>query len=852
MTVRDELLTWLLAQDPWQQDLARRLIARPQLDGDEWEAALAMVRGAFGADAGSSTPPAPLPLSADDLPETLQNLEAPRLVAFGQMRGVGAASPAYELRFEPDGLTVIYGQNAAGKTTYVRGLKRICRTVDCDEAILGNVFTSTAAGPPTAKIEYRLDGEVRAQQIDLSNPPDLGLQANSVFDARCAELYVDSRNAVAYVPSALLLLARLAATQDKMRVTLQAEAETLVAGLPSFPEFVKPSRVSSLLGTLSAGSNLDEIRALAELSEDEKNRLAELQAITSSSYSLEEAQMAEHDAAQAETLADEIEAISEMISEESATALSQAVRDVTVAREAVALAAREFGELPLPGVGTEPWQLLWEAARKFVETNATEFPPRTGARCPFCLETISSETETRLQHFERHIRGDVQVRARNAEELLANAVKALDPMRINACRGPFLASLEDREPELHSDLEEFLTAATRRMERMRDDPHGADEGTAQKAPTSSLREWSAKRAARGRVLRQAVDPEQQARLQQDLTELEARILLAPRLQEIAAAIQTYGRVAALRRAHSALATNRITATQRRLSETAVTASLKAKLAEALKALHCEHLPIDLTPYASVGEIQLALQLTGARGDPQVGAIASEGEKRALSLAFFLAEVATSEGAGGIVVDDPVSSLDDERREHIALRLAQEAHQRQVIVFTHDLPFMLDLIDQYGDERTLSVQGVWRLGEEVGRVDDHPPFKAMKFRARVGALSQQVEQWDSQSPPADFDEAWRRVCDFYARMRITWERAVEERLFRGVVQRFQRDVKTLALDDVVITPELVAAVKDGMTRCSMFVHDEPPAGSVSLPGRTQLAEDLMKLRDFEKETRSPGS
>ena len=203
-----------------------------------------------------------------------------------------------------------------------------------------------------------------------------------------------------------------------------------------------------------------------------------------------------------------------------------------------------------------------------------------------------------------------------------------------------------------------------------------------------------------------------------------------------------------------------------------------------------------------------------------------------------------------MVDDPVSSLDDERHAYIAERLVDEAQRRQVIVLTHDLPFMLDLIEQaeQADLRP-TVQGVWRLGNEVGRVDDRPPFKAMKLRPRVGVLDQRVAQWDNQPPPADFDEAWRRVSGFYADLRVTWERAVEERLFRGVVQRFQREVKTLALDSMVVTPELVAAINQGMTRCSQFVHDEPPGASVALPGRTELAADLAQLQEFERQTRS---
>jgi len=38
-----------------------------------------------------------------------------------------------------------------------------------------------------------------------------------------------------------------------------------------------------------------------------------------------------------------------------------------------------------------------------------------------------------------------------------------------------------------------------------------------------------------------------------------------------------------------------------------------------------------------------------------------------------------------VLDDPVASLDQARREYVARRLVGESRDRQVIVFTHDLP-----------------------------------------------------------------------------------------------------------------------------------------------------------------------
>ena len=61
---------------------------------------------------------------------------------------------------------------------------------------------------------------------------------------------------------------------------------------------------------------------------------------------------------------------------------------------------------------------------------------------------------------------------------------------------------------------------------------------------------------------------------------------------------------------------------------------------------------------------------------------SEGEQRALGLACFLADAVGQPVKHGIIVDDPVSSLDHVRLRRVANRLVREAASgRQVIIFT---------------------------------------------------------------------------------------------------------------------------------------------------------------------------
>ena len=86
-------------------------------------------------------------------------------------------------------------------------------------------------------------------------------------------------------------------------------------------------------------------------------------------------------------------------------------------------------------------------------------------------------------------------------------------------------------------------------------------------------------------------------------------------------------------------------------------------------------------------------------------VVSEGEQRCLAIASFFAELSTADDRSAIVFDDPVSSLDYRWREGVARRLVEEAKTRQVIVFTHDVVFLLRL-KELAEE------------EEVDQLDQH--------------------------------------------------------------------------------------------------------------------------------------
>jgi wobble nucleotide-excising tRNase len=72
-------------------------------------------------------------------------------------------------------------------------------------------------------------------------------------------------------------------------------------------------------------------------------------------------------------------------------------------------------------------------------------------------------------------------------------------------------------------------------------------------------------------------------------------------------------------------------------------------------------------------------------DARVAEVLSDGERRALTLAFVLAELRVGGNQSAVVLNDPVSSLDQTRREAVSRRLVDEASRRQVVIFMHPRP-----------------------------------------------------------------------------------------------------------------------------------------------------------------------
>ncbi|MFZ3375208.1 MAG: hypothetical protein WA183_06615, partial [Chthoniobacterales bacterium] len=147
-TVLEIILEWSADRPDWQRDALRRIVQAQKLTETDLPELVALCKRGH-TPTPSQTEPEAKPLLAAHLPANPGAGASVSLTAIQDVAAVNNLAPAQNLTFAPNGITVVFGDNAAGKSGYARILKRACRARHW-EAILSNVYgepaTTAASG----------------------------------------------------------------------------------------------------------------------------------------------------------------------------------------------------------------------------------------------------------------------------------------------------------------------------------------------------------------------------------------------------------------------------------------------------------------------------------------------------------------------------------------------------------------------------------------------------------------------------------------------------------------------------------------------------------------------------------
>ena len=822
-----EILDWSQDRPVWQRDALRRLISgtEPLSDQDILE----LIDLCKNANLPND------PLASEHI--TAQRSGAPTvaLKALRNVRNVNALAENQSLSFIPKGVTIIYGDNGAGKSGYVRILKSACRARwkrGREDEILANIY-GTPTGPKRAEVEFLAGAQVQKSEWASDSTSVGPLSEVSVFDTRTANVQVEETNDLAYTPFPMRLLERLVLSCRRIKENLDREVAELKRQTPqtiSAPKCSQDTQVGQVIASLSKDTAVDRVSTLASLSEAEVSRLAELNA----DFAQDPQAAARRLRAQRGRLQshhEDLQNVLKSVSRVNIEKLKGLASDLKNKSTAAAIASEGLSrDETLKGVGSKTWLALWDAARAYSKQEAfpgMAFPVvGAGSNCVLCQQQLDEDASTRLKRFEDFVQGKTQKEENDARQALDAMRRQITEAYISMAKvleaKGFLGD-ELGKPELADELRRaaLLLMWRRRLALRSNGETVAELASLDPTPLNAVMNALERRA-------QAVladdDSEDRKALKAEFSELRDRRWLAGIVDDVTAEIDRLKQVDELETAIKDTRHRSITQKNTSLSEALITNRLRGRFLMEIDHLNLTGLKIELTQAQSqhgVSRFRVSL-IESSSGN--TGDILSEGEYRCVALAGFMAELATNDSGSGIIFDDPVSSLDHLHREAIAQRLANEGRTRQVIVFTHDLPFLFMLkracahVDDPAMRTDVAVRHIQKKHSTPGYCRNDPPESAQGARARLGSMRKHLENCRVQYEYDPDSTTWlvnaRGLIDS---LRQTWESAIEDAV-SPVLRTFSSKVDTKGFAKLsAITEADAITMRKHYGICSEFLH-----------------------------------
>lgn len=869
----EALLEWAAGRLPWQQDALRRLALHGELTEDDLSDLLCQIETRQGLPV--ENPPAPVPLAAEHLSEAASDEPKTVLASLGPVKNVDRLeSDQPPMRFAVNGVTLVYGPNASGKSGYCRITKQLCRSLT-STPLRGNVYSKAKALPAEIGLGFRVgdDAQPKTEIVwESSDPPPSELARISVFDTASARVYVDKERKIEFLPYELDLLNKLGVLLRTLDAGFKTREDALnaVVNVPLPAGYTQDTAAYRLVSKLTTASPLGDLpseEALRGLATWSAENQAELDRLNEESKNDPQtlARLRTEARQALETLKVDVTAILDKLADAAIAALSQKQKDAVAKSAAAEASAHDlFKDEPIPNVGSEVWRQMFKYAREFA---ASAFPDRdlpqiaTAERCVLCQQELDEPATARLAAFDTYLTDRAAEEAATAKQTFDAAVAAVLALttkttaNVTALLAGYAALSQQKKEHTEALAAFFDKAAARlravkaaltaqeydnldRLDALPDSPAQLidDEVAALNREADDLN--NAKRdiaAARQRAARLA-DLTEKKRLSE---EIEVIVERRNRLEERhkIAACRADCRITAI--------TQQITRRRREI----LTPTLKRALEDELAALHLTHIPLGLADRGDLGSSIVEIALSAQQRIANNSDVLSEGEQRGLALACFLAELNEVGRDHGIIIDDPVSSLDHSRMESVAGRLAHEAARgRQVIVFTHNILFHY-MLSSAARRAGVACHEEWMtsLGNDrFGIIDNaRKPWHVKPVTERLTEIDQAVRALKEAGYDRS-DETFRgEVTALYTQMRTTWERIVEEILFNKTIQRFRPEIMTQSLKAACFDTEKdYPVIFEGMKRTSHYsghdlAEDLPP----ELPASDDIDRDLAELLKF---------
>lgn len=843
---RQLLVSWSNNQDAWVRAITAEVIATRQ---PLTEAAINRICEIFLAEKKLSEDELPLipQLSADEgIQDPTERLELTKL---HKISNVNALAPNQEIEFHPN-LTVLFGQNAAGKTGYVRILKRLAG-VRAVEIIIANIFSiADDSIKPKAEINYKFGDD----SLTLNWENESGISPftrMSVFDTRAMAIHLDSDLTYVYTPGDLALFRYVHTAIETVKRKLdERRISAAPRSNPFFTRFNRDTQIYPLMEALGPTSDIKKFEELASVSNEEESTLEALRE-RMGALQPQAAQKALQNTRSDCDFFRNVLKTTDQVLEIDTDKYNELYESEDKALKTYEQSKNIFDENNLPGLQSKEWMEFIKAGEEYINHYDSHEYPLLGSECIYCRQPLAESAMALIKKYRNYSSGSLAKEAETKSKNLTTYISPISSIELSY----FSIQLSNRiapdneTPDNILAIKEFfeeLTVVQNHLTNKQLIDWSVLKKTAEKVKNILITdvEQSVKLI---QELESKAEERQQALIStaRTLRELEARLLLRNLLTEIKDFVKISKWVQNLNQ----LITTRFPVITRELTNVSKTASeemlnkdFERHFLQECRSLRAPNVQLDFPGRKGQPE----RRKTVADGQYHLSDVLSEGEQKVIALADFLAEAGMRASIAPIIFDDPVNSLDYLRITEVVDRIVELSQTHQVIIFTHNIWFATEILSRfeknpkdcyyYSVEDNESVKGIITRGT-------HPRSDTVKnLISRVNKLIQDAAGQNGETQSALVEKG-------YEVLRSWCEAVVETDLLCEVTKRYQPNVMMTKLPQIK-ADRLKKAVEAIMPvfekACRIIASHSQPLETLNVrPNLQQLKQDWTTLQEARK-------
>lgn len=769
------------------------------------------------------------------------------------VEGVNALLEGQSIEFSPN-LTIIYGSNGSGKSGYTRLLKNVFYSKS-KEKILSNIYSTDIVKPVNANFIFKSEGNEIS--VSYNNNDHSIFEQFSVFDGKSAVKHIESKNEFEFKPAGLNFFGKfadaLSHVEKKLNneVTIKQQGTNINNLLMLFDGNSEVTEAIQAINTDKGFENLSKIASYTEKNTKEKEsvqkKYEELQiASTKKDQEIRNLKTIKKLLLQVKQ---SVEKFNQYFSNEMFEKANQAIIEC-LEKEEIAKneGVENFKTDNLNGIGTSEWKNFILSAEKFalLQENGNSHYPKNEDHCLFCQQKLSEPAQKLIINYRKFIESVSEKKAAELQNKLNKAKKLYDDLDFNLFPPNNILTnwlIENYPIELeiikHSIGKQQILA-----EKICSDIQNkvVNEKVGVLIETNIFVTIEIELEKSLTILNTGNQFKELERLRNSIINLEHKEKLSLHFPKF----ENYFNMQVwLNKASKAnFPKQKITLKEKELSSKYFSENYVSIFNNECQKLNGDF-GIEINRTSTAGKSYRQLRLKGKNPNT----ILSEGEQKVIATADFLAEMKLSEINRGIIFDDPVTSLDDKRKNEIATRLVEEAELRQVIIFTHDLVFVSNLLSKC-EQQEAEFLCHW-----IENIDGKNPGAIYLNNApsyeKDYKTSGKAQNYLNEAKKSNPQQREEKIKNGFAALRTSYEAQVVFGLFKGVVQRFNERVSIESLRKVYFTTELIDELLESYALCCRFMegHSHSDKYSYKKPTIEDLNNEIKRFDEIKKKISS---